>query len=103
MINTASLVKRLKPLDPEKIILFGSAVRGGIKPESDIDLLIIKKTKKRPVDRVAEALSLVWGSIPHVEMQVLTPGEFDQAVEENRFFITQEVIKRGRIIYEKKD
>ena len=28
--------------EPEKIILFGSAARGGMGPNSDIDLLIIK-------------------------------------------------------------
>jgi len=103
MLDTDFLVKKLKPLDPEKIILFGSAARGEIKPESDIDLLIIKKTKKKPAERIAEALALVWGNIPHIEPQVLTPEEFDQAINENRFFITQEVMKRGKVIYEKEN
>jgi predicted nucleotidyltransferase len=102
MINTASLVKKLRPLDPEKIILFGSFAKGKTKPESDIDLLIIKRTKKRPVERVAEALRLVWGGVPHIEPQVLTPEEFSRAIADNRFFITQEVLKYGKIIYEKK-
>lgn len=46
MINTAALVKKLKPLHPEKIILFGSYAKGGTRANSDIDLLIIKRTKK---------------------------------------------------------
>lgn len=46
MINTAKLVDKLKPLHPEKIILYGSFAKGKQSPESDIDLLIITKTKK---------------------------------------------------------
>lgn len=101
MIDTADLIKKLKPVDPEKIILFGSVARGLINPDGDIDLLIIKKTKKRPSDRIAEILPLVWGQIPHVEPQVFTPEEFSEAIAQNRFFITQEVLKYGKIIYEK--
>lgn len=101
MVNTASLVKKLKPLDPEKIILFGSSAKGLMNPESDIDLLIIKRTKKKPTDRIAEVLSLVWGHIPHIEPQVLTPEEFNRAVAQNRSFITEEVLKHGKTIYEK--
>lgn len=102
MINTAKLVEKLKPLHPEKIILYGSFAKGKQREESDIDLLIITKTKKRPADRVEEALRLVWGNIPHIEPQVLTPQEFNRAIAENRFFITHEILKYGKVIYEKK-
>lgn len=101
MFDTRFIIEKLKPLDPEKIILFGSYAQGTPRPESDIDVLIIKKTKKSPAERVGEVLKLVWGNIPHIEPQVLTPGEFQEAIEENRFFITQEVLKHGKIIYEK--
>ena len=103
MVDINNLIKKIKPFDPEKIILFGSLAKGEDKIDSDIDLLIIKKTDKKPADRIAEVLSLVWGNIPHVEPQILTPEEFDQAVADNRFFITQEVLKYGKIIYEKKN
>lgn len=102
MINAVSLVQKLKPLNPEKIILFGSFAKGETRPESDIDLLIVRKTKKRPAERIAEVLRLVWGSVPHIEPQVLTPEEFQQAIAQNRFFITQEILKHGKTIYEKK-
>lgn len=101
MIDTNFLVKKLKPLNPEKIILFGSFAKGKEKPESDIDVLIIKQTEKKPADRVAEVLRFVWGHIPHIEPQVLTPEEFSKAIAENRFFITKEVLKYGKTIYEK--
>lgn len=103
MINTQQLIEKLKPLQPEKIILFGSFTKGKPTYESDIDLLIVQKTKKKPVQRIAETLRLLWGNIPHIEPYVLTPKELDQAIAENRFFITQEIMKYGKTIYEKKN
>ena len=35
--------------DPEQIILFGSYARGEARPESDLDLLVIKDTANFPV------------------------------------------------------
>src|SRR3989344_1339730 len=92
MINTTNLVKRLKPLDPEKIIIFGSYAKNKTTSDSDIDILIIKQTKKKPVDRIAEVLPLIWGHIPNIEPQIFTPDEFSLAVKQNRFFITEEVL-----------
>ena len=37
---TEQIIKEYKP---DKIILFGSAVRNDMKPDSDVDFLIIKK------------------------------------------------------------
>ena len=51
-------LKRLIPeiikLDVEKIILFGSLVSGEIHQTSDIDLIVIKKTYKKFLDRLDE-------------------------------------------------
>lgn len=102
MINTKLIIKKLKPFQPQKIILFGSHAKGTAKADSDIDVLIIKKTKKEPTQRLQEAIKLVWGNVPHIEPQVLTPEELKQAITENRFFITQEVLKHGKVIYEKR-
>jgi len=101
-MDTQNIIAKLIPLHPEKIILFGSYAKSSVaKAGSDIDLLLVMNTDKRPADRVKEALKLVWGSIPHIEPQVLTPREFDKAIKENHFFITQEVIRNGKVIYEK--
>lgn len=101
MFDTQSLVDKLRPLNPEKIILFGSYAQGKPRLDSDVDILIIQKTQKKPADRVAEVLKQVWGSVPHIEPQVLTPEEFNQALAENRYFLTQEILRFGKVIYEK--
>ena len=46
--------------DPEKIILFGSAARGNFTPDSDLDLLIIKKnTPLYGIDRMRELRRMI--------------------------------------------
>ena len=44
---------------PLKIILFGSYAYGMPTEDSDIDLLIIKETDKRPIDRWMEVKRLL--------------------------------------------
>ena len=92
---TETLVKKYKP---EKIILFGSAARGDNKPESDLDLFVIKKTKKQYFDRVSEAMKYL-NTDRSVDMIVFTPKEFEKAQNEKRVFIKQ-VLKYGVNLYE---
>ncbi len=103
MLDTHKIIRKLLPFRPEKIILFGSFAAGKVNDFSDVDLLIIKKTRKRPPERIADVLKLVWGNIPHIEPQVLTPDELNDAIKNNNFFITQEVLKHGKVIYETKN
>lgn len=91
----------LKKYDPEKIILFGSAARGEITEDSDIDVLIIKKTNKRFVDRIGDVLRLWKAGILALEPIVLTPAEFKRMQAEKRFFI-ENILKEGKVVYEKR-
>ena len=43
------IVERLKPLNPKKILLFGSYAYGTPTNESDIDLFIIKELPKEEI------------------------------------------------------
>ncbi len=101
-IDTTTIINKFLHLKPEKIILFGSYAKGNPDPDSDVDILVIQKTQKKPAERVSQALHSVWGSIPHIEAQIVTPEEFQLAINQNRFFITQEVLKHGKVIYEKR-
>lgn len=95
--------KIVKSYKPEKIVVFGSLVSGNIRKDSDIDLLIIKKTKEKYWDRVKRVINSclddTWFS---VDFFVVTPEEPERAQQENRFFITQEIFPKGRVIYEAK-
>jgi predicted RNase H-like HicB family nuclease/predicted nucleotidyltransferase len=84
---------------PEKIILFGSAISGYLNKDSDIDLLIIKRTKKNPWERSLEVDRMIDRDFP-VDLLVYTPSEIQKRLKIKDFFI-QEIIEKGRVVYEK--
>ena len=90
-------------LKPEKIILFGSYAYGNPTPDSDVDLLVIMETKARDVDRYIEVSSLLHPRQFPVDIIVKTPKEVNEAMiggKDNSFFI-REIIKKGKVIYDR--
>lgn len=85
---------------PEKIILFGSRAQGHTTPDSDIDLLIIKDTPDDYWTRVKKVIAL-HNSFTPLDFWVVTPTELDQAVRERRIFLTQEILGKGKVLYDK--
>lgn len=62
--------------DPERVILFGSAARGQMRPDSDIDILVIvAEGADRPELRRRLEEALAFSPTP-VEVFVVSPGEF---------------------------
>jgi predicted nucleotidyltransferase len=85
---------------PEKIILFGSYAYGRPSADSDLDLLIIKKTSERFIDRWTNVRKIVSDpkrSIPF-EPLVLTPQEVKERLAIGDQFI-EEIIYRGEVLY----
>lgn len=93
---TQQIVKNYKP---EKVILFGSFAYGKPKPFSDVDLMIIKNTKKRLVDRIKEVLFMIDSNLP-LDILVYTPQEFKREVKLGEF-IFEDIDKQGKVLYEK--
>jgi predicted nucleotidyltransferase len=85
---------------PEKIILFGSYAQGNSRPDSDIDLFIIKDTKQRRVDRFVEVKRIVYDSKRKyvVSPLVYTPKEIEERVSMGDDFI-REILETGRVLY----
>jgi predicted nucleotidyltransferase len=87
---------------PDKIILYGSYAYGTPGPDSDFDLLIIKDSKSRPIDRRVEvglALLPVLKETP-VEPLVLTPAELAYRLQIGDQFY-QEILAKGKVLYER--
>jgi predicted nucleotidyltransferase len=87
---------------PDKIILYGSHAYGTPGPDSDFDLLIIKDSKSRPIDRRVEvglALLPVLKQTP-VEPLVLTPAELAYRLRVRDQFY-QEIVTKGKVLYER--
>lgn len=87
---------------PEKIIVFGSYVRGDTDEYSDLDFVVIKKTEKRFLERLIEVAKLIDSELGKVDVFVYTPEEFQEMIEREDPFIEQ-VLKEGRVIYQKED
>ncbi|MDI3477596.1 MAG: uncharacterized protein PWQ59_1121 [Thermoanaerobacterium sp.] len=86
----------IEKYDPLKIILFGSLATGNINDFSDIDLIVIKNSKKPFFERLEEVILLTMPKVG-ADILVYTPEEFKST--QDRLFIKEEVIKKGRVIY----
>lgn len=85
---------------PEKIILFGSLATGDVHEWSDIDLVIIKNTQERFIKRLREVRRMT-RPIIGVDFLVYTPGEVEAMKKEGRRFLKEEILEKGKLLYEK--
>lgn len=84
--------------EPEKIILFGSAARGDVGPNSDADFLIIKsQTPYYGADRIRELSHLIVRNIP-VDFLVYRPEEFEKRLGMGDPFL-KAILKECRVLY----
>ncbi len=92
------LVHVLKTQDVEQVILFGSLMSGNVHSASDIDLLVVKHTDKRFLDRLDEMYSLLQPTVA-LDLLVYTPEEVEVLTYTNRFI--GNIFEHGRVLYEK--
>lgn len=92
------IVQRIvEAVAPEKIILFGSAARGEMGPDSDIDLLVVKACDApREIERRIYR-SLIGIGIPK-DVLVVTPGHLEKH-KDTIGYIYRSALREGRIIY----
>jgi predicted nucleotidyltransferase len=83
----------------EKAILFGSYARGEPSRHSDIDLILVKQTKQRFLDRYEGLLQDLFLALPGIAVDALiyTPEEFE-TMRTKRF--VARAVQEGRVIYE---
>jgi len=96
----ADVVRRIvEAASPEKIILFGSAARGTMGPDSDYDLLVIKAGKysqDRVTVKIIRALS---GKDAAVDVVVATP-ETVERYRDTHCLVYCPALKEGKVVYE---
>jgi len=83
---------------PEKILLFGSLASGNVKKWSDIDLILVKDTRKSFFDRLKE-IYLLLKPKAGLDVLVYTPREYEEI--KKRPFFRQEIIGKSKLLYEK--
>jgi len=95
------IIKRIaEGYQPLRVILFGSHAWGDPTEDSDIDLLIIKETSDRFIDRWVAVRELI--ADPHrrtpVEPIVMTPEELDRRIARGDQFF-REIVTKGKLLY----
>ena len=87
------------PGGADRVILFGSFARGEDLADSDLDLVVVKRTSLPFWKRLAEVRRLLKPRIA-ADVVVYTPEELEQLAKE-RPFVRDEILGRGRVVYER--
>lgn len=85
--------------EPEKVVLFGSYAWGTPQAESDIDLLVVKKTDKRPIARYAELTAKLFPPTLPIDLLIYTPTEIEGQLAHRHHFMSK-ILNEGKIMYE---
>lgn len=92
------IVRRIvEAVQPEKIILFGSAARGQMGPDSDVDLLVVKPGVHR-VKTAQDLYEKMLGLTVPTEIVVAWPEDLErhgQAIG----LIYRPALREGKVIY----
>lgn len=83
---------------PEQIILFGSYADRTPTPDSDIDLLIVMETRRKPLRAAAAISAAVEHPFP-LDILVYRPADWAEYLREKAAFATQ-VLSKGVVLYE---
>jgi uncharacterized protein len=98
----AEIVQRIvDAAQPEKIILFGSLARGDARPDSDLDLLVIKESDEPGYRRDAALYLALAGLNAPVDVMMYTPEEVSDWSAVPQAFLTT-AIREGKVVYERK-
>ena len=87
--------------DPDRIILFGSHATGTADEDSDLDLLVVKETEDRPVDRRIKVERLLADRSTPLDIHIYTPDEMRTLFKIGDPFI-EEVLEKGKVVYMRK-
>jgi HEPN domain-containing protein/predicted nucleotidyltransferase len=91
----------IKYYDPERIILFGSYDEKSLRNGSDIDLIVIKQTDKRLIERQMEVERIICDRLLPLDIIVYTSEEVRFLYSIGSPFI-EEVMEKGRVLYMRK-
>ena len=96
------LVNRLKASSVvDEIIVFGSAVKGTMTPQSDVDILVVASNEGEAEELLRRRTQLTARIIPRVDLVVTSQEELVQARGE-RFAFLGAVREQGEVVYSKK-
>ena len=82
---------------PEKIILFGSYAYGKPHEESDVDLLVIMRTRNA-IDQSIR-IKTAFEPLFLLDLIVRTPWQIERGLKDDDWFL-REITEKGKVLYE---
>ncbi len=95
--NAITLI--VKEVDPDKIVLFGSRLKGNCNEHSDIDLLVIKsgiESRRKIAQKLHKALFAIPAAF---DILVETPERIAKLRNDDGFIISEAIT--GSVLYER--
>lgn len=89
-----TLINQFKAL---KIVIFGSFAGNEVSEWSDLDIVVVRDTTLRFLDRSAELIRVLQPQVG-VDFLVYTPDEWDSMIKEN-LFVRKEISEKGKELY----
>jgi predicted nucleotidyltransferase len=83
---------------PEQVILFGSAARGDMGPNSDVDLLVVKDGANRR-GLSARIRRNLYGIRAAVDVIVVTPDDLER-FKDSHGLVIKPALREGTVVYE---
>jgi predicted nucleotidyltransferase len=84
--------------EPEKIIMFGSAARGEMGPNSDVDLLVIKSGKFHRGHLTEKIYMNMHGVGEAVDIIVVTPEDVER-YKDCFALVIYPALREGKVVY----
>ena len=95
----AEIVQRVvEAAQPDRIILFGSAARGEMGPNSDIDLLVIKSGKFNHWRLLTTIYRHLDGGLAAVDVVLATSEDIEQ-YGDSPYLVYYPALREGRVVY----
>jgi predicted nucleotidyltransferase len=85
---------------PDKIVLFDSYAYGKPREESDVDLLVIMRTKNA-IDQSIR-IKTAFERLFSLDLIVRIPWQIERGLKDDNWFL-REIIEKGKVLYEARD
>ena len=97
--NLQEIVRRVVEVaQPERILLFGSAVRGEMGPDSDVDLLVVKRGQFDQQRVTGDIYLNLHGAGEAVDVIVVTPEQVER-YRNSHCLVIAPALREGKEIY----
>ena len=95
----AEITQRIVAIsDPQQIILFGSQARGDARPDSDLDLLVVKEEMESPRAEAARIYRALAGLRIPVDI-VVVRSDYVRRHRDVVGTIVRPALREGRVLY----